>query len=88
MSITAFCSRERIPSASYFFWRRRLRNAPGFTEVKVVPGGAGREDAGNVGVGEANGIELRLGGGRRIVVRRGFDRQTLLDLLTTLEGGA
>jgi hypothetical protein len=31
------------------------------------------------------GIELHLAGERRVMVRRGFDRQLLLDLITALE---
>lgn len=37
---------------------------------------------------EASGIELRLPGRRRVVVRRGFDRQTLMELLSVLESAS
>ncbi len=36
---------------------------------------------------EAGALEVRLPGGRGIVVRPGFDRPTLLDLVATLEHG-
>ena len=49
-----------------------------FAEVKLVPPAAL----------EASGVELHLPAGRRIVVRPGFDRQTLLELLAALEVGA
>ncbi len=34
----------------------------------------------------ASGVELRLSNGRSVLLRVGFDRRTLLDLLATLEG--
>lgn len=39
-------------------------------------------------VAEAGGIELRVPGRRSIVVQRGFDRQTLLELLAALEASS
>jgi hypothetical protein len=38
--------------------------------------------------GEAGGLELHLPGRRCLVVRRGFDRETLLNLLNVLEASA
>jgi len=73
LSIAAFCRRAKLPQASFYPWRR---DAVGFAEVKVAP-----EPADELG-----GIELRLAGPRCIVVRPGFDQQTLLDLLAALEG--
>jgi hypothetical protein len=55
-----------------------LRDAVSFAEVKIAPEPAD----------ELSGIELRLAGQRCVVVRPGFDRQTLLDLLAVLEGEA
>jgi hypothetical protein len=34
----------------------------------------------------ADGIELRLGGGRSLVLHRGFDRQLLVEILALLDG--
>jgi len=48
-----------------------------FAEVQVAPEPAC----------DPRGIELRLPGQRSVVVRPGFDRQTLLDLLAALEAG-
>ena len=78
LSVAAFCRRAHVPQASFFAWRRRLRDAVTFAEVKVPA----------TPVAEADGIELRLPGRRYVVLRPGFDRQTLLDLLATLEAGA
>ncbi len=75
LSIAAFCRRQRLSEASFFAWRRKLRDTVGFAEVKLA------EEPACV----TEGIELRLPGQRCIVLRPGFDRQTLLDLLATLE---
>jgi hypothetical protein len=77
LTVAAFCRQARVPQASFFAWRRKLRDAVSFAEVKISPERAC----------EASGIELRLPGQRCVVVRPGFDRQTLLDLLVTLEAG-
>lgn len=66
-----------MPAARFYKWRRKLGSEPAFTEVKLSPA-----DRMSGGAGE---IELRLGGRRTIVVRRGFDRQTLIELLAVLE---
>ncbi len=75
LSIAAFCRRAQVPPASFYTWRRKLRDGVSFAEVKISPERAG----------ETSGIELRLPGQRCVVVRPGFDRQTLLDVLATLE---
>lgn len=78
LPVTAFCRRAGVPQSSFFAWRRKLRDEATFAEVKLSA-----EPAAPVG-----GIELHLPGERRIVVRPGFDRRTLLDLLTVLEAGS
>ena len=75
LTVSAFCERAGISQPSFYSWRRRLRSEVTFTEVK-----AAREPA-----REAGGIELRLAQDRCVVVRPGFDRQTLRDLLVVLE---
>lgn len=81
-SIAEFCRRRGFSQPSFFAWRRRLRSTPGFVELKIAPppeaerDGAPRDPA---------GLELLLPQGRRVVVRPGFDRQTLRDLLAALE---
>ena len=77
MSVAAFCRRADVSPVSFYAWRRKLRAPATFVEVKVVP-----EDRPAT---PSDGIELRLPGRRRIVVCRGFDRQTLVDLLQVLE---
>jgi hypothetical protein len=56
-----------------------LRGTATFAEVRLTP----ESDSAN-GPGT---LELRLPRGRYVIVRPGFDRQTLLDLLATLEAG-
>ncbi len=77
LSIAAFCRRAKVPPASFYFWRRKLRGTVRFAEVQIAPEPAG----------ETREIELRLPGQRCVVIRAGFDRQTLLDLLAALEAG-
>lgn len=90
LSVAAFCRHARVPQASFYFWRRKLQGeprrkgvkrrrerAPSFVEVKV---------AGESSIGpKTSGIELRLSGHRRVLVRPGFDRRTLRDVLAVLE---
>jgi len=77
MSIAAFCRERRLSEPSFYAWRRRLRDTGHFAEVRIAPGPAS----------ESSGIELRLSNGCCVLVRAGFDRQTLLDVLATLEAG-
>jgi hypothetical protein len=87
LPVSAYCRERGLSAASMFAWRRRLRPAsslPGagiFKRVKVVSEG-GRADERSDSV-----IELCLPGGRHLIVRRGFDRQLLLDVIDALEHG-
>ena len=76
LSVAAYCRRARVPQSSFYAWRRKLRETAAFTEVRVVAPAA---------ASEASALEVRLSGGRCIVVWPGFDRQTLLDLVAALE---
>ena len=87
LSITEFCRRRELAQPTFFVWRRRLRvgvdtdrASPAFVELKVAGQDAREGDAGT--------LELVLPGGRRVMVRRGFDRQTLLELMAALEESA
>ena len=93
LSIAAYCRRVRVSQASYFAWRRKLRDAGSFAEVRVTPESAGEAgafevwDADVFEVRDAGVFELKLKRGRRIVVRPGFDRATLLALYGSLRPG-
>ena len=76
-SIAAFCRQRRISEASFFAWRRKLRDTAHFAEVRIAAEPPP----------ESSGIEVRLSNGRCVLVRAGFDRQTLLELLAILEQG-
>jgi hypothetical protein len=78
LPVTAFCRRAGVPQSSFFAWRRKLREEASFAEVKLS----------SEPVALIAGIELQLPGGRCVVVRPGFDRQTLLDLLHVLEANS
>jgi len=88
LSVTAYCRRARVPASSFYAWRRKLWDAertaqrpsnPAFAEVRLTPEADSVNDHG--------ALELHLSRGRRVIVRPGFDRQTLLDLVATLEAG-
>jgi len=76
-SVAAFCRQVRVPQSSFFYWRRKLEQVPGFTEVKLA---AEPESA--------SAIEVQLAVGRSLRVWPGFCRRTLLELLAALECGA
>ena len=82
-SIAEFCRRRGLSQPSFFAWRRRLRTSvkphAAFVELKVGPEAAAADGA---------ALELLLAAGRfrgRVLVRAGFDRQTLRELLAALE---
>ncbi len=95
LSVAAYCRRARVPQSSFYAWRRKLKAAATpaeggaqatFAEVRVVaPSGAPRS-AGHMSTSDG-ALEVRLPRGCGIVVRPGFDRQTLLDLMASLEAG-
>ena len=78
LPVTAFCRRAGVPQSSFFSWRRKLRDEATFAEVKLSV-----EPVAPIGA-----IELHLPGQRRIMVRPGFDQQTLLALLHLLEASS
>ncbi len=85
LSVAAYCRRAGVPESSFYAWRRKLRAATTFAEVRVVPGARAAPHAGDTVTVEVGVLEVRLPNGRVIVVRPGFDRQTLRDLVATLE---
>lgn len=85
LSVSAFCRRSGVQCSGYYKWRRKLGDQATFSEVKLkaIPAMASRQTA----MREAREIEL-LVGRRSVVVRAGFDRQTLIELLDILEAGS
>jgi transposase-like protein len=81
LSIASYCRSQGISQPSFFAWRRRLADegGVGFVELtaKATEQGSGCE-----------GVEICLQGQRRLLVRRGFDRDLLIELVRVLEGVA
>jgi hypothetical protein len=93
LPISAFCRERGIPASSLFAWRRRLASgAQVFKPVKIAatptpPRRRGGDDGDDGDDGGEGAIELYLpgAGARRLIVRRGFDRQLLADVIDALE---
>ena len=94
--VSAFCRDNGIKPSSFFAWRRRLAGGDTgtgvgkFIEVKTSaargkPLPSSVKDDDGLAADASSSIELRLVCGHRLLVRRGFDRQLLLDLLDVLE---
>jgi hypothetical protein len=89
LSLRMFCERAGVPQSSFYAWRRRVEAAPRFAEVRVMSTSGRSERSAPACVdGVSSGIELRWADGRRVVLQRGFDHQTLADLLQVLQNGA
>ena len=88
MSIREYCRRRRLKESQFYWWQRRLRlgrqegagsrpgvNGPAasFALVSEAGGAAGA------------GIELVLGDGRKLRIRKGVEEETLRAVLAALE---
>ena len=101
LNVSAFCRRRSIPPSSFFHWRRKLGatgrkpiagagpDRIGFAEVKVIAESAltptMKVDAFPRTAPSLPALEVHLRGDRRLIVRSGFDRTLLIDLVQTLE---
>ena len=101
LNVSAFCRQRSIPQSSFFHWRRKLGatgrkpiagtrpDRIGFAEVKVIAASAltpaMKVDAPRQIVPSLPAMEVQLRGDRRLIVRSGFDRTLLIDLVQTLE---
>jgi hypothetical protein len=82
--VAAYCLDRGITQGSFYTWKRRLRSPakprrmpkPAFVEVTPP-----RSQI-------AGTVEICLHGERRLLVRRGFDHDLLIDLVRTLEATA
>lgn len=77
---SVFCREHGVSLPRFYKWRRKLHDGGTFAELKLRPA--------RMGGTTADGIELRLPGQRSLVVRPGFDRQTLIELLAVLEASS
>jgi len=86
LSVARFCRDHGVPASSFFAWRRRLshehtvRSGSAFIEINARPAVASHTTP------ASTPIQLLLPAGHRLLLRCGFDRQLLLDLLQILEG--
>jgi transposase-like protein len=86
-SVAAFCSERGLRSGQLFAWKKKLREAEAakFVAVEVAPVRAAKWPASVV---QSGAIEVRLSGGRSLVVEPGFDAHHLRALLLVLEAEA
>jgi len=81
LTVAAYCLERGITQGSFYTWKRRLRaparptRSPKPAFVEVTPPRAGAHGT----------IEICLPGERRLLARRGFDRELLIELIRTLE---
>jgi hypothetical protein len=82
LSVRQFCRRRKLRECQFYWWQRKLkqgRRAPaleGRASFALVSEEAGAVDA---------GLELVLGDGRRLRIRRGVDEETLRAVLAAVE---
>lgn len=85
LGVGEFCRQRSITPASFYRWRSKLsvdaQAQGGFVAVRLR-GGAKQERGGR----GPNALEVRLRGGRRLLVRDFFRRDLLIELVATLEG--
>jgi transposase-like protein len=88
MSIREFCRRGRLRESQFYWWQRKLKAG---REERTLrrPGDHGGSASFALVSDEARtidaGIELVLGDGRRLRIRRGVDEGTLRAVLAALE---
>jgi hypothetical protein len=77
-SVAAFCRERNVCAASFFAWKKRLSQAvtEPFVAVQVVDA---EEQA------SRRAIEVRICGGRSVIVEPGFDAAHLRAVLAALE---
>jgi transposase-like protein len=99
-SVAAFCRDRGLAASQLFAWKKRLREAGAladrsssvgweaegaqFVAVEVAPA----EDPAQSSVAGNRAIEVRVRGGRSLMVEPGFDARHLRALLDVLEPGA
>jgi transposase-like protein len=91
LSVRAFCERDNLKEAAFYFWRREIRHrdaqaaaghstSPAFVELVPAPAPAPVTVAGSA----ASAIELLLPLDRRLLIRNGFDVSLLRRVLAVL----
>jgi hypothetical protein len=87
LSVAAFCRSSGVPTSSFFAWKRRLAGSPAgalaTSPTGMVPGFV--EATISDLRCRAGSIQVRLRGGRRVLVGRGFDRDLLAEVVDFFE---
>ena len=82
LSVRQFCRRRNLRECQFYWWQRKLKASGPVPAVEarasfaLVSAEAGAPDA---------GLELVLGDGRRLRIRRGVDEETLRAVLRAME---
>jgi hypothetical protein len=85
-SVAGFCRERGVPASQMFSWKKRFREAAAakFVEVAVKP----QLETAPAFPARGGAIEVRLSGGRSLVVEPGFNANHLRELLGVLESPA
>ena len=88
MSIREFCRQHRLKESQFYWWQHKLK--VGRQQRSIREEGVNREAASFALVSDEPqatdaGIELVLGGGRRLRIRKGVDEETLRAVLAAVE---
>lgn len=75
LTIGAYCAKQQVSAASFYQWRRRLRDEGGVMKFALIEPGKDQ------GRGE---IELRLASGETLAIPTGTDADTLRMVLGVL----
>jgi len=80
-SVAAFCRERGLCAPQFFAWKKKLSQAASqqFVAVQVVEAGA---------AAASRALEIRVPGGRSVMVEAGFDAAHLRALLAVLEAHA
>jgi hypothetical protein len=88
ISIRQFCRQRRLKESQFYWWQHKLR-ASRQTGATSKPGGHGRPASvalvSEEGGATDAGIELVLGDGRKLRIRKGVEEDTLRAVLAALE---
>jgi hypothetical protein len=83
----AWCREHDVAYASFFAWKRRLQSAaPAVEFVEILAAAESRRAETHPARSTAGAIEVCCRGGRTLLLRRGFDRVLLGEVINVLEG--
>ncbi|MBZ5542590.1 MAG: transposase [Acidobacteriia bacterium] len=88
MSIREFCRQHRLKESQFYWWQHKLkagRQDRPTRELGVNRGPARFALVSDEPEGTDSGIELLLGDGRRLRIRKGVDEETLRAVLAAVE---